>query len=158
MTNFQIATGEQWTDVMYTYMECSDMWFLTTTYHVGVFLFTNLVLVNLFIAIFLENFVLDEDEKREQQADKFNKRNVPETPELEVLNAQLTKFLSFSKSMAKQAVQKAADRAHITLHMSDEDDLPAVDERLPTSDRLGGGGTNPGFANQNFGLDIKTIF
>ena len=53
MAVFQIASSDSWTDIMFTYMECTD-WTFTFLYHFFIFTFANIILLNVLIAIFLE--------------------------------------------------------------------------------------------------------
>ena len=58
MAVFQIASTDAWTELMFTYMECSP-WATTFAYHVFIWTFANVILLNVLIAIFLESYELD---------------------------------------------------------------------------------------------------
>ena len=71
ITNFQIMTGEDWTVVMYYYMHCYSSY--SWIYFVCVFSLTNFVLLNMFVAVILENFEFSHEEKLIKQERNFLK-------------------------------------------------------------------------------------
>ena len=76
MTNFQILSGDDWAWSMYEYMECLEEPELVVVYFVLVHLATAFIMVNLFVAIFLENFFLSDEDKRQKQIDQYVKKTV----------------------------------------------------------------------------------
>jgi hypothetical protein len=60
LTNFQIATGEDWAPIMYKYMHCFGP--SSVIYFIFAFAVMNFFFVNMFIAVVLENFELSEEE------------------------------------------------------------------------------------------------
>jgi hypothetical protein len=66
---FQTLTGDDWSNQMYVYMNdkvtsaptVAFLFFLMT------FIFTNYIVMNFFIAVILENFSMQEDEKKAEQ-------------------------------------------------------------------------------------------
>jgi hypothetical protein len=69
LLGFQTLTGDDWSNQMYSYMNAANP--------VGAFFFfalsfvvSNYILLNLFVAVILENFEMAEDEKIQQQAVK----------------------------------------------------------------------------------------
>jgi Ca2+-binding EF-hand superfamily protein len=69
LSNFQIMSGEDWAPMMYRYMNCSGQW--AVVYFVFVVVFTNFFLLNIFVAVILENFELSEEEKLIKQQSRF---------------------------------------------------------------------------------------
>eukprot|EP01047_Picozoa_sp_COSAG01_P023221 COSAG01_NODE_1399_length_10465_cov_3.558267_18_plen_132_part_00 len=69
ITNFQILTGDDWASVMYEYMDCSGD--LSSLYFVLLYWLTAFIMINLFVAIFLENFQLSDDMKRQKQIEEY---------------------------------------------------------------------------------------
>lgn len=77
MTNFQILSGDDWAWVMYEYMECPTVEASTVVlYFVAMHASSAFIMVNLFVAIFLENFQLSDDDKRQKQIDAYIQKNV----------------------------------------------------------------------------------
>jgi hypothetical protein len=72
MMNFQILTGDDFASVMYEYMECTGN--LSAAYFVSMYFLLAFVLINLFVAIFLENFQLSDQIKRQKQIDEYVRR------------------------------------------------------------------------------------
>jgi hypothetical protein len=110
LANFQVMTGEDWSPLMFTYMDlCSES-------HVGVggigvlfvgmFIIYNYLLLNLFIAIVLENFSLSEYEKMAKQEDDYRKTH-PETLEAEVETLKWLARRAGADVEAKKAVNRA---------------------------------------------------
>lgn len=69
LSNFQIMSGEDWAPMMYRYMNCSGQW--AVLYFVFVVVVTNFFLLNIFVAVILENFELSEEEKLIKQQSRF---------------------------------------------------------------------------------------
>jgi hypothetical protein len=57
---FQIATGEDWAPLMYTYMHCYGA--SAAAFFIAAFFILNFFFVNMFIAVIMENFELSEEE------------------------------------------------------------------------------------------------
>jgi hypothetical protein len=110
LANFQVMTGEDWGPLMFTYMDlCSES-------HVGIggigvlfvgmFVIYNYLLLNLFIAIVLENFSLSEYEKMAKQEDEYRKKH-PENLEAEVETLKWLASRAGTDVEAKKAVNRA---------------------------------------------------
>ena len=69
LVSFQVLTGDSWTGVMYNHMECvgsgAAVFFIFLQYT------CSFVLCNLFVAIFMENFDMEDEEKREIQIGNY---------------------------------------------------------------------------------------
>ena len=65
---FQTMTGDDWSNQMYAYMNVANP-LGTFLFFAFCFVMTNYILLNLFVAVILENFELAEDEKVQKQAD-----------------------------------------------------------------------------------------
>lgn len=63
ITIFQIITGENWNEVMYSAI-ASTNWF-ASMYFISLLIIGNYILFNLFLAILLQNFEEDEEEEEE---------------------------------------------------------------------------------------------
>eukprot|EP01051_Picozoa_sp_SAG22_P011938 SAG22_NODE_1195_length_5200_cov_2.280533_1_plen_1405_part_01 len=69
LASFQVMTGEDWAMIMYYYMHCYGP--SAAIFFCVLFVYTNWVLVAMFVAVILKNFELDEDEKLRLQKEKF---------------------------------------------------------------------------------------
>merc|ERR1719506_3228943 len=65
LTLFQCLSGENWTDVMYGYMD--DLPVFSPMYFACWTVFGNYVLLNLFVAVITENIELDDSERETTQ-------------------------------------------------------------------------------------------
>ncbi|UJR13248.1 hypothetical protein I4U23_000269 [Adineta vaga] len=61
LTVFQILTQEDWNEVLYNAMERTNSW--AAVYFIGLMIFGNYVLLNLFVAILVEGFISDKNEE-----------------------------------------------------------------------------------------------
>lgn len=73
LANFQIMSGEDWAPMMYRYASCSGPWAIA--YFVVVVILTNFFLLNIFIAVILENFDISEEDKLIKQESKYVAKN-----------------------------------------------------------------------------------
>uniref|UniRef100_A0A3Q0KD42 Voltage-dependent L-type calcium channel subunit alpha n=1 Tax=Schistosoma mansoni TaxID=6183 RepID=A0A3Q0KD42_SCHMA len=83
LTVFQILTGEDWNEVMYHGMrayENSPWYGVVVIYFIFLFICGNYILLNVFLAIAVDNLNEDEDEEDEANGDAQKKQN--DTPEL----------------------------------------------------------------------------
>eukprot|EP00899_Mesostigma_viride_P024665 jgi/Mesvir1/5383/Mv15459-RA.1 len=74
LTLLQVMTGDRWTILMYRALaSVHSGWesVVTAAFFIAFFLFANFVLLNLFVAIILENFWLAEEEKLLRQQDQY---------------------------------------------------------------------------------------
>jgi hypothetical protein len=71
---FQLATGDDWSGLMFEYMECYGNG--AALYFVVVVFVTQYLLLNLYISVFLENFQLNDEQKRKRQIEQFTKREL----------------------------------------------------------------------------------
>lgn len=62
---FQLSTGDDWSGLMFEYMECFGS--AAAIYFVVVVFITQYLLLNLYISVFLENFQLNDEQKRKCQ-------------------------------------------------------------------------------------------
>eukprot|EP01043_Picozoa_sp_COSAG02_P004215 COSAG02_NODE_108_length_36286_cov_19.437478_18_plen_1405_part_00 len=69
LTCYIVLTGEDWSPLMYGFIRAYG--WNAAIYFVFMFLMTNFVLANLFVAVILENFSTDEDMKLEIQKRKY---------------------------------------------------------------------------------------
>ena len=67
----QIITGDNWTGLALGYRECNG--YRATLFFAFINLFCNFFVLNLFVAVFLENFELSDEAKAIAQADRFIK-------------------------------------------------------------------------------------
>ena len=75
---FTVLTGENWNDVLYNSMKAAENSWAAIPFVIFFFVFGNYVLVNLFIAVILENFDIQDEEKREKQEALFNQQQFQE--------------------------------------------------------------------------------
>ena len=71
MSVFQLASGDDWSGLMFEYMECFG--FSAAAYFVIVVFVTRYLLLNLYISVFLENFQMNDEQKRLKQIEKFTR-------------------------------------------------------------------------------------
>ena len=71
LTLFIITTGENWNTIMFDTMKYSGEPFWGSVYIISWYLFSNLGLVNLFVAVILGNFEEDDDVKAAYQERKY---------------------------------------------------------------------------------------
>ena len=71
LTCFQVMTGEDWSPVMFYYMQNTEYPVFVSFYFVSCFTINNCVLVSLFVAVILENFELQESEKSRIQQERY---------------------------------------------------------------------------------------
>ena len=69
LTSYVVLTGEDWSPLMYNYIRAFG--WNAAVYFVFMFIMTNFVLTNLFVAVILENFSVAEDMKLEIQKRKY---------------------------------------------------------------------------------------
>lgn len=72
LANFQLFTEDNWANIMFEYIECTDNYYLSI-YFVLVFCALNFILLVIFVSIFLDNFNLSEEGKRKKQIDLYVK-------------------------------------------------------------------------------------
>eukprot|EP00004_Rigifila_ramosa_P026090 TRINITY_DN7990_c0_g1_i1.p1 TRINITY_DN7990_c0_g1~~TRINITY_DN7990_c0_g1_i1.p1 ORF type:complete len:1641 (-),score=380.66 TRINITY_DN7990_c0_g1_i1:246-4454(-) len=72
---FQVVTGENWTDLLFESMRVSHglSQAVVVAFFLTFYAFTNFILLNLFIAVILENFELDDEEKNRIQEAKYHR-------------------------------------------------------------------------------------
>lgn len=71
MTIFQLVSNDNLGGITYYYMDCYGNRFAVVLYIGFVILFVNYVVINLFMAVFIENFELSEEMKAIKQEEKF---------------------------------------------------------------------------------------
>lgn len=68
---FQVMTADDWSPLMFKYMDCTALGpgagYISGLYFISLVTLCYFILSNLFIAIFIENFKLDDEVKREMQ-------------------------------------------------------------------------------------------
>ena len=70
LSNFMIMSGGGVADLMYTYMRCAGEW--SCAYFIFVFVVMNFFLLNVFVAVVLENFSFSEEEQLIKQEKRYN--------------------------------------------------------------------------------------
>ena len=71
--SFQYLTGDSWSEVMYWYMEHSDVpSYAVALYMIVQFVWMRCIMFSLFVAVLLVNFAIDEDDKLPRQKAKFD--------------------------------------------------------------------------------------
>eukprot|EP01043_Picozoa_sp_COSAG02_P036745 COSAG02_NODE_2712_length_8183_cov_20.357867_4_plen_1548_part_01 len=71
---FQLSTGDDWSGLMFEYMECFGNG--AAVYFVVVVFVTQYLLLNLYISVFLENFQLNDQQKRQRQIENYTKTEI----------------------------------------------------------------------------------
>ena len=67
LANIQLLTGEDWAPIMFMHMDESSCGWAAAPFLIGVLLLYTFVLMNLFTAIILQNFVVSEEDKLKNQ-------------------------------------------------------------------------------------------
>ncbi|CAO3675097.1 unnamed protein product [Umbelopsis ramanniana] len=90
---FDLFTSENWTDVLYNSMESQyeASAIYAALFMVALYCFSHYIILNLFVAVILENFELDEDKIRVAQIKSYFRRHRP--PESEIRKGILDKIL-----------------------------------------------------------------
>jgi Ca2+-binding EF-hand superfamily protein len=88
MSVFQLATGDDWSGLMFEYMECFGT--SASLYFVVVVFATRYLLLNLYISVFLENFQLNDEEKRIRQMEQYTVQMLKESDGTKEGNAAAT--------------------------------------------------------------------
>ncbi|KAG0229344.1 calcium channel protein [Actinomortierella wolfii] len=71
---YQVFSGENWTEILYSAMKSELSWrqvAFAAIFIIAFYSFANFVLVNMLIAIIMENFEIPESSKRSQQIEEF---------------------------------------------------------------------------------------
>ncbi|OBZ90459.1 Calcium-channel protein cch1 [Choanephora cucurbitarum] len=127
----QLFSGEDWTTVLYNVMEAgaeNNNSAIYALFLVLWFSFSNFVLVNLFIAVLMENFEIAEEDKRRNQVENFMKKteneldkktvvsrwNIyryfkPKSTGLNVKNMPNNLVLSVQKSIVREFMNEAVE-------------------------------------------------
>lgn len=69
LTTFQVFTADSWGSIMAETMECAGS--VASIYFIVVIFIGNFVLGNMFIAIFIENLEISDEEKRDKQVEAY---------------------------------------------------------------------------------------
>lgn len=69
LTSFQVMSGEDWGLIMYQHMHCHG--WSAALFFIVLFVWTNWILLSVFVAVVLQNFHLDEAQKKLLQEDEF---------------------------------------------------------------------------------------
>ena len=69
LASFQVMTGDGWTSMMFELMDCAGGF--AAAFFIFLQYSCSFVLANLFVAIFIENFELEDEEKREIQVEMY---------------------------------------------------------------------------------------
>jgi voltage-dependent calcium channel L type alpha-1D len=72
-TCFLMMTGDRWKVTMYTYMQTYGT--TACVFFIGLWMLCNCVLLNLFVAVVVENFSLAEEDMIKKQKQKYKKQN-----------------------------------------------------------------------------------
>ena len=118
---FQLSTGDDWSGLMFEYMECYGNG--AAIYFVVIVFVTQYLLLNLYISVFLENFQLNDEQKRQKQIENFTKRELAKM-ELTKEGAALATI-----SIASATLNRASPMARLNLDVAmlstDEDVMDA---------------------------------
>ncbi|CAO0803366.1 unnamed protein product [Mucor circinelloides] len=128
---YQLFSGEDWTTVLYNVMEAgseNNNAIIYALFLVFWFAFSNFVLVNLFIAVLMENFEIAEEDKRKRQVMQFMEKtenelgqktvvsrwNIyryfkPKAKGLDVKNIPSNLVLSVQKSIVREFMNEATE-------------------------------------------------
>ncbi|KAI9485974.1 MAG: Ion transport protein-domain-containing protein [Benjaminiella poitrasii] len=128
---YQLFSGEDWTTVLYNVMEAGSDNGNSAIYALFLvfwFAFSNFVLVNMFIAVLMENFEIAEEDKRKRQVMQFIEKteneldknivvsrwNIyryfkPQTKGLNVKNMPSNLVLPAQKNIVREFMNEAAD-------------------------------------------------
>lgn len=112
VTVFIVLTGEDWNNIYYSYAR--DNYFVSTIFFYSLIVFGQLILLNLFLAILLDNF----DEVEEEERKRRNKKKITETKNkvqgaitLKILNL----FMESKKAELKNAQEKVKNHSSKSL-------------------------------------------
>jgi hypothetical protein len=103
ITVFIILTGEDWNNIYYSYAR--DNYFVSTVFFYSLIVFGQLVLLNLFLAILLDNF----DEVEEEERKRRNKKKIIETKK-KLHGAITLKILNLFMESRKPELQDAQEK------------------------------------------------
>eukprot|EP01046_Picozoa_sp_COSAG06_P006102 COSAG06_NODE_283_length_18377_cov_8.509301_6_plen_2777_part_00 len=78
LVSFQVMTSEGWTDLMFKYMDCSGD--IAAAYFAFITCCCTFVLANLFVAIFMENFEMEDEQKRDLQVGQYIQQLAQDNP------------------------------------------------------------------------------
>ncbi|CEP08594.1 hypothetical protein [Parasitella parasitica] len=128
---YQLFSGEDWTTVLYNVMEAgskNNNAVIYALFLVFWFAFSNFVLVNLFIAVLMENFEIAEEDKRKRQVLQFMEKtenelgqktvvsrwNIyryfkPKAKGLDIKNIPSNLVLSVQKNIVREFMNEATD-------------------------------------------------
>ncbi|KAI7905468.1 Ion transport protein-domain-containing protein [Cokeromyces recurvatus] len=128
---YQLFSGEDWTTVLYSIMEAGSNNGNSAIYALFLvfwFAFSNFVLVNMFIAVLMENFEIAEEDKRKRQVLQFmektenelDKNTVvsrwnlyryfkPKAKGLDIKNIPSNLILSVQKSIVREFMNEATE-------------------------------------------------
>ncbi|WVQ96668.1 hypothetical protein IAU59_003774 [Kwoniella sp. CBS 9459] len=79
---YQIFSSENWTDILYNVMGSEDQYkqnIIAAIFLCGWFLFSNFIVLQMFIAVINENFAIAEEQKRKQQIEAFIRKAEPQS-------------------------------------------------------------------------------
>jgi len=104
ITIFQILTGENWNDVLYDGMRAINSW--AAIYFIILVVLGNYIILNLFLAILLDNFGAgddDDDEEEEEEEEEVKKAEAAST-------APSTTYNSFIKADGEGKAEKDGEK------------------------------------------------
>ena len=142
---FQIITNDNLGGILYYYMDCYDGYAVVGTYFIVVYIFCNYVIVNLFMAVFIENFELSEEIKAARQEEMFKARmsenrafsidapagEMEPTKLLQLKTLQLSLFLDKnSKKHVFQRMSKFSTAVETTLRGQSSNMADAANEAI----------------------------
>ncbi|OCF43572.1 high-affinity cell membrane calcium channel [Kwoniella heveanensis CBS 569] len=79
---YQIFSSENWTDILYNVMGSEGQYkqnIIAAIFLCGWFLFSNFIVLQMFIAVINENFAIAEEQKRKQQIEAFIRKAEPQS-------------------------------------------------------------------------------
>ncbi|TAQ88335.1 hypothetical protein B7494_g3339 [Chlorociboria aeruginascens] len=165
---YQVMSSENWTTLLYnitTYDNARNTAWIGAIFFIGWFTLSNLILVNMFIAVIQENFDVSEDAKRMQQVKAFlNRKELGSSSS----NLSLSAIFRFGRSRTKK---DPLDYGPATMEMLLKDavvkdflDDDEVEEQLPKTS--GPAHTtnreepviNPGLLSTIWGVFVRQIW
>ncbi|KAI5283389.1 calcium channel protein, partial [Ascosphaera atra] len=111
---YQILSSENWTDILYSATQNTVQWntaWISAIFIIIWFMFANLVVLNMFIAVIQESFDISEEDKRLEQMKAFIRKRQME------VSHQSDISLSNIFGFKRKAKDEPLDRSHAPLDM-----------------------------------------
>ncbi|KAI8370635.1 Ion transport protein-domain-containing protein [Radiomyces spectabilis] len=115
---FQIMTGENWTDILFRSMHSqrNSSAVYAALFMILIYFVVHYIVLNLFIAVIMENFNLDEDEIRQIQIKKYIRQHrwQPEYFQLDRIARQVYLLLPLFMKQDEKKLQLKSIPSHLT--------------------------------------------